>query len=312
MIFRPTSSFAVKPLSSSSMDNSNDDEKTRLSRGLYRPFLEYAWNKLQSSGLVSPTINEEVPLELQSNKSPAKGPFPPGSNVNVEVGAMKGNSEKTVRMARYALLETTGPSQQNEDEGNGDSILPGIHVLNFVIFPLVESQRNTVSMDLPIFGADLVSLPGNKHLIAIDFQPATMQGLQLSPDFEKRLQALHSNYSKTLLWGGDIPEAAQRFFSPYALWTRLNGEDAVDVLESSVMNVFSDYFDLYLDLLLQVDKEQDARHDDSLVDEVKQGHLDYLAYRKANDPARPMLKRLYGEEWTERLIEEVLFPNEGI
>jgi hypothetical protein len=26
-----------------------------------------------------------------------------------------------------------------------------------------------------------------------------------------------------------------------------------------------------------------------------------------NDPARPLLKRLYGEEWSERLLSEVLF-----
>jgi hypothetical protein len=35
---------------------------------------------------------------------------------------------------------------------------------------------------------------------------------------------------------------------------------------------------------------------------------EYLEYRLANDPARPMLKSLYGPEWTERLLNEVLFP----
>jgi phycoerythrobilin:ferredoxin oxidoreductase len=35
--------------------------------------------------------------------------------------------------------------------------------------------------------------------------------------------------------------------------------------------------------------------------------VDYLNYRKANDPARPMLTRLYGEEYTEKAISEVLF-----
>jgi len=40
---------------------------------------------------------------------------------------------------------------------------------------------------------------------------------------------------------------------------------------------------------------------------VKAGHRDYLNYRRENDPARPMLTRLYGNEWTERVISEVLF-----
>mmetsp|Transcript_7751 Transcript_7751/g.11341 ORF Transcript_7751/g.11341 Transcript_7751/m.11341 type:complete len:156 (-) Transcript_7751:70-537(-) len=63
---------------------------------------------------------------------------------------------------------------------------------------------------------------------------------------------------------------------------------------------------------LTEDFEKDDDDDDD--DEIKQntaiqnGHTDYLNYRRANDPARPMLRSLYGEEWTERLIEGVLFP----
>eukprot|EP00957_Ditylum_brightwellii_P055842 4230951-Ditylum_brightwellii.AAC.1 len=53
------------------------------------------------------------------------------------------------------------------------------------------------------------------------------------------------------------------------------------------------------------------QNDDDDDDEIKQqqntaiqnGHTDYLNYRRANDPARPMLRSLYGEEWTEQLIE---------
>ena len=41
--------------------------------------------------------------------------------------------------------------------------------------------------------------------------------------------------------------------------------------------------------------------------DAMQGQTDYLNYRRDNDPARPMLKSLYGEEWTEKLIGEILF-----
>ena len=34
----------------------------------------------------------------------------------------------------------------------------------------------------------------------------------------------------------------------------------------------------------------------------------YLDYRLAKDPARPMLQALYGKEWSEQVLESVLFP----
>jgi phycoerythrobilin:ferredoxin oxidoreductase len=36
---------------------------------------------------------------------------------------------------------------------------------------------------------------------------------------------------------------------------------------------------------------------------------EYIRYRHENDPARPMLKSLYGESWTERLLSQVMFPH---
>ena len=37
------------------------------------------------------------------------------------------------------------------------------------------------------------------------------------------------------------------------------------------------------------------------------GQNSYLKYRRDNDPARPMLSSLFGKEFTESLIKEVLF-----
>jgi len=41
--------------------------------------------------------------------------------------------------------------------------------------------------------------------------------------------------------------------------------------------------------------------------ELINGQNNYLKYRRDNDPARPMLSRLFGKEYTESLIKEVLF-----
>ena len=41
--------------------------------------------------------------------------------------------------------------------------------------------------------------------------------------------------------------------------------------------------------------------------ELRNGQNNYLNYRRDNDPARPMLSSLFGKEFTESLIKEVLF-----
>lgn len=89
---------------------------------------------------------------------------------------------------------------------------------------------------------------------------------------------------------------------------------------------FQDYVDLYIELMERVQQdidrgeptitaEQPAAGEGkeeagnvALAREAVKGQRDYLNFRKEKDPARPMLKGLYGEEWTEKLIGDVLFP----
>jgi phycoerythrobilin:ferredoxin oxidoreductase len=306
--------------------------------GTYRPFAMYAWEKLLSSGLVAEN-EAPVPDHLAFNSSPSKGgKSPKGTTVNIEVKSaasvevVEGSSDKILplRLARYALLETLTPNLNEEGSDEFVSVPNAIQVLNLVLFP-------DVSLPLPVLGMDLVTLPGGKNLIAIDFQPILpppqieiddMKGdgddtdphppAALFPpqyaQYEERIEKLYekhvSNQSDILPWGGDIPPQAKRFFSPYALWTRLQGEEAISTIQNEVYNAFCDYFDLYLEIMQ--DLQSDSSCDASSVgteskDVIKGGHVDYLNYRRDNDPARPMLTRLYGEDYTEEIIAKVLF-----
>ena len=65
---------------------------------------------------------------------------------------------------------------------------------------------------------------------------------------------------------------------------------------------FKEYLDLYLEILFE-SKEVNIE----LQKELKNGQNNYLNYRRDNDPARPMLSSLFGKEFTESLIKEVLF-----
>ena len=336
--------------------------------GIYRPFAEYAWGRLAGSGLLPPPGGNSVPEELRSNLTPSKGPKggAPPSEVRIAVDAMPGRGAGgAIRLARYALLETVVAAEEGEEEGaaaaaaaaaavrgGGGECVPGAtHVLNLVVFP---NPNLSGCSALPVLGLDLVTLPGGRHLVAMDLQPVLPpppeedgdgdgdgDGPPSSPprrgnpnviperyqDLEARLASLHQRYcsspTSALPWGGDLPPFARRYFSPYAVWTRLGagppGGDApipprepLDVVRTEVYGAFRDYVDLYLELMGRVQDDLDRGDLDVASEEeaaeAVRGQRDYLNYRKENDPARPMLKGLYGEDWTERLIGDVLFP----
>ena len=123
----------------------------RHAQGLYRPFVDLVWDRLEATCWF-----EAVPLapEDSSNSAPAKGME--NGVVNMEIRALQGKHE-TVAYARAALLETI--------RGDSSNNTAGIQVMNLVIFPNVKSTN------LPVWGADFVSLPGNKHLLLLDAQP---------------------------------------------------------------------------------------------------------------------------------------------
>jgi phycoerythrobilin:ferredoxin oxidoreductase len=311
-----------------------DDKNVSKEGGTYRRFAEYAWEKILQSGLVSEQT-DAIPKELVQNSSPAKG-LPEGSVVNIELryaAAQRMGKRSPLRLARYALLETLTPSRGSTmdmvveaEKGSGKvertsflSVPQGIQVLNLVLFP-------DVSLPLPVLGMDLVTLPGGKNLIAIDFQPILPvdtvedESLRLFPEkyepFREKLCALHQRHvldqKHVMPWGGDLPAPAKRFFSPYALWTRIQDtqlekgmRDSQSIIEKEVFDAFCAYFDLYLEMMSVAALDDDVEQQPNR--SVWQGHVDYLSYRRANDPARPMLTRLYGKEYAETVIGEILF-----
>jgi len=329
------------------LDRHNSEE---AERGLYYPFVDYAWSKLSSSGLLVQGEEGSIPNHLRRNTSPARGgDLVEGSIVSAQMkmlfgdgGVGENNGISALRNGRYVLLETLSPSVE---VGSGIQCAPdAIHVLNLVLFPTIINANNPLSA-LPILGIDLVTLPGKKHLIVIDFQPILPllssekedckqqeEQRRLFPEgtmyskYEERIKELHrvhvTNQPDILPWGGDVPPNAQRFFSPYVVWTRLQGSKGLNIIKKEIYAAFCDYFDLYLELMTEVQRDLDdgqdwgcfekedlTNHQKSSEDcgVVLQGHRDYLNYRQANDPARPMLTRLFGKEWTEQAISEFLF-----
>ena len=94
-----------------------------------------------------------------------------------------------------------------------------------------------------------------------------------------------------------------RFFSPGLIWSKLPKEESSDFLiANQLYTSFTEYLTLYLEILFE---SQEANLE--LQKDLINGQNNYLKYRRDNDPARPMLSSLFGKEFTESLIKEVLF-----
>jgi phycoerythrobilin:ferredoxin oxidoreductase len=239
---------------------------------IYEPFLDYAVRLLQERQVLQPY------------------PIPMGYESKLAVTG-KGDRQAEVLTTSHAYQSPKLRQIRAAHVQGGASL----QVLNFVIFPKLE-------YDLPFFGADLVTLPGG-HLIAIDMQPLFRDDPAYQARFAAPIMPIFEKYQQALPWGGDFPAEAQQFFSPAFLWTR-SKED--DVVETHVFAAFKEYLQAYLDFVEQAVPVTDV---DQLAN-IQAAHLRYLRYRAEKDPARGMLTRFYGEEWTEEYIHGFLFDLE--
>lgn len=239
---------------------------------LYQPFLDWAIAQLQDALDLSPY---PIPEGFES-KSAITGK---GKRQAEVITTSYGYQSPKLRQIRAAHVQG----------GNA------LQVLNFVIFP-------QLTYDLPFFGADLVTLPGG-HLIAIDMQPLFRDDLAYQAKYTEPILPIFNHYQTHLPWGGDFPEEAQPFFSPAFLWTRPQATEAV---ETHVFDAFKAYLQAYLTF---VDEAEPITTPQDLA-RIEQAQLRYLRYRAEKDPARGMLTRFYGPEWTEEYIHGFLFDLE--
>jgi len=170
-----------------------------------------------------------------------------------------------------------------------------LQVLNFCAFP-------SLAYGLPSFAADLVTLPGG-HLIALDFAPNRDPATDDAFAPGGALAAVYARHRLQLPDGGPIPEAAAKYFSPYFLWSRLPTPESDAVVADAVLQAFDDYLRAYLELV----RDATPLEDEATRSAVRKAQLSYARYRAEEDPARPMLTRLFGSDFAERLIHEALF-----
>tara|TARA_Y100001978_G_scaffold31179_1_gene26894 strand:- start:648 stop:1409 length:762 start_codon:yes stop_codon:yes gene_type:complete len=172
---------------------------------------------------------------------------------------------------------------------------PSYCVLNFLVIP-------NIKYNIPFFGIDFVSLT-NYHLIVLDFQPSLHVKKQFDKDLLKQLLNIKDEFHQNVPKAAKMSEQIEKFFSPAVIWSKLPKEEiSENLINNNLFLAVQKYLDLYLNILFSA-KEVDL----AVQKEIINGQTHYLEYRKSKDPARPMLKVLFGEKFTESLINNLLF-----
>ena len=243
----------------------------------YRPdwrwhnFLKYLTNNLSKYNCLEKTIPSEY-----SYKDSTYGSKKSKKNVNLSTWGV--THKNRIQFARAVCINS-----------------PNYSVLNFLIIP-------STNYNVPFFGVDFVSLP-NSHLLVLDFQPSLKIQNQYSDELLEKLKKIKAHCHLSLPVAEKMSADVSRFFSPGVIWSKLPKDERSDFLiANQLYNSFKEYLNLYLEILFE-SKEANMVVQEELIN----GQNNYLKYRKDNDPARPMLSSLFGKEFTESLIKEVLF-----
>ena len=128
----------------------------------------------------------------------------------------------------------------------------------------------------------------------MDFQPSLHISKQFDKDLLKELLTIKDEFHQKVPMAAKMSEQIAQFFSQGVIWSKLpKDETSENLISKNLYHTFQKYLDLYLNILHRA-KEVDLEVQKELI----QGQINYLEYRKSKDPARPMLKVLFGEIFT--------------
>jgi 15,16-dihydrobiliverdin:ferredoxin oxidoreductase len=166
-----------------------------------------------------------------------------------------------------------------------------VQVFNMVVYP-------DPSIDAPILGVDLIAF-NKKHLAGIDFQPLYNDPIYLDK-YTKSLASIKSRYSElNQKMSSRFYDSAQ-FFSDNMLFSRF--EDT-SIIHDQLFPAFSEYLELYIRTLKHAQRVNHQSFRSSVLDR----HRAYDQYNAERDPAHGLFVQYFGNEWSEKFIDEFLF-----
>jgi 15,16-dihydrobiliverdin:ferredoxin oxidoreductase len=167
-----------------------------------------------------------------------------------------------------------------------------LQVLNSVAYP-------DYSRDQPLLGIDLLWFGARQKLVAVlDFQP-----LLQTPDYLERhlegLRQLHDQFPD--LSGEETMRSydPHQYFSPRLLFCRGNAEQALGSLPAAFTAFLASYWALH---------EHPPAGSSLDPEEVARLQVAYDIYSAERDPAHGLFTSHFGKEWSDRFLQEFLFP----
>lgn len=226
---------------------------------------------------------QEAPSDLQSMEAE----MPTGVSAKMATKVYRGvGAQKKVRRARVTLVHA------------GEQL----QALNAAVYPTDKSE-------LPLLGLDIILIGGKRLLVGMDFSPISRDPKYLHEYCEVPLGAIRDKFNNaheglltvpgTKLYGED-PE----FFSPAMFFSRASPDNLAS--DGPLAKAFEEICDAYAELLSGAHlREPISLHNPG---QVRWQHTRYDAWHERRDPAIGIFKKMFGEEVTQRFVDQVLFP----
>lgn len=168
-----------------------------------------------------------------------------------------------------------------------------LQVLNSVAYP-------DYNIDQPLMGLDLLWFGKGQKLVAIlDFQPL----IQDQAYFDRHLQGLRTLQSRFPELNSKKTMRAfdpNQYFSPWLLFCRGSSEEANSFLPEA--------FNAFLQCYWQLHQQNSQQSSVIPAAKVKQLQIAYDIYNAERDPAHGLFTSYFGKAWSERYLNEFLFP----
>jgi Ferredoxin-dependent bilin reductase len=172
------------------------------------------------------------------------------------------------------------------------------------VFTALFYPRNTLT---PVLGIDLLQF-GQRHLCIVDFQPVTADRPIEQDRIEQEMAKIRAKYPSLQGKMTDrFYSADDIYFSKQMLLGRHDPSTtdytADELVNRDLMPAFQEYVQLHLQCVRQAATAgTDERR------RVQECHALYDTYSAARDPAHHLLARIFGQDWADAYVYDILFP----
>ena len=169
-----------------------------------------------------------------------------------------------------------------------------LQVLNSVAYPEYIN-------DQPLLGIDLLWFGGKKKLVAVmDFQPLIQEESYFETHFQG-LKRLHKTFPELHIQKNMKVFDPNQYFSPWILFYKGDIDNAKSALPLAYKSFLNSYWDLYDSFAKRT----------SLINSIEVMRLQslYDQYGLERDPAHGLFTSFFGKDWSDRFLNEFLFPS---